>query len=102
MDSSAKRLLVSEMKLLRSVKGCCLRRQLRNEDIRKVLKVSLVIDRTKEYTQDLKSHMKSIVDTRITKQAMKYRLARRKIAEDLGPVVSQSLKSEQAIAQSVE
>ena len=60
------------MKFLKAVKGCSFRDRLRNDDIRKNLKLQSVLERIKEYRQNWKSHLELMIDTRIPKQAFEY------------------------------
>ena len=64
----------SKMTFLRAVRGCSFRDYLLNNDIRKDLKVSSVVDRVKEYRHDCRSHVELMVYTCIRKQVLKLSL----------------------------
>ena len=72
------------MKYLRAVKGCSLRDRLRNDNIRKYLKLQSILDRKKEYRQNWISNVERMVDTRTPKQAIEYSQWEREIVEDPG------------------
>lgn len=62
----------SEMKFLRSVKGCTRLDKLRNTQIRDELGVQAVTDKLQEYKHRWKEHILRMPNERIPKQAMEY------------------------------
>ena len=62
----------SEMKFLRSVKGCTKRDLITNQSIREELGIFNMNERLKDLKQNWKEHVERMPDTRITKQIIQY------------------------------
>jgi hypothetical protein len=60
------------MKYLRTVKGCARLDQIRNEDIRSELGISLLSEKITEYRNKWKAHLQRMEHTRIPLQVYKY------------------------------
>lgn len=67
----------TEMKFLKSIKGCTLRDQIRNKQIREELKIFSINDRIKENREVWKEHLNRMKDSRIPKIAYRYKPARK-------------------------
>jgi hypothetical protein len=66
------RIQAAEMKYLRTVKGCTRLDQIRHEDIRNELGISLLSEKIIEYRNKWKAHLQRMEHTRIPLQAYKY------------------------------
>ncbi|KAK9872666.1 hypothetical protein WA026_018800, partial [Henosepilachna vigintioctopunctata] len=55
------------MRYLRSVKGCTLLDRIRNDDIRRELKIFNLCDRIREYRNCWKDHVQRMTDARLPK-----------------------------------
>ena len=62
----------SEMKFLRSVKGCTKRDLITNQSIREELGIFNMNERLKDLKQNWKEHVERMPDTRLTKQLIQY------------------------------
>ena len=60
----------SEMKFLRSVKGCSIMDKIRNEDIRKKLKIMPILVKIRKYRTQWKEHLERMDKNHIPKSAM--------------------------------
>jgi hypothetical protein len=66
------RIKATEMKYLRTVKGCTRLDQIRNEDTRKELGISPLSEKIIEYRNKCKAYLQRMEHTRIPLQAYKY------------------------------
>jgi hypothetical protein len=66
------RIQASEMKYLRTVKGCTRLEGIRNEDIRNELGISPLSEKIIEYRNKWKTHLQRMEHIRIPLQAYKY------------------------------
>jgi predicted nucleic acid-binding Zn-ribbon protein len=67
------KLQAAETRFLRSVKGRTRLDKIRNEDIRKELRVFSINDRIRRYRQDSLEHVERMEEGRVPKQALWYR-----------------------------
>ncbi|KAK9877518.1 hypothetical protein WA026_018626 [Henosepilachna vigintioctopunctata] len=67
------RIQAAEMRYLRSVKGCTLLDRIRNDDIRRELKIFNLCDRIREYRNCWQDHVQRMTDARLPKAAFNYR-----------------------------
>ena len=66
------RIQAAEMKFLRSIKGCTILDKIRNEDIRRELKIFCVKDKIQEYRQDWLDHVQCMPRRRLPRAALYY------------------------------
>ena len=66
------RIQATEMRHLRPIKGCTILDKIRNEDIRKELKIFNLCDRIQEYRTKWKDHVQRMPETRFPRAALDY------------------------------